>query len=104
MAEEYDKLVRDEIPKIIEENDEEPTIHFAEGTEYSARLAEKLDEEVTEYLESREIEELVDVLEVVHAIRKESGVSLETLQEKRREKAEQRGRFDEGVVLVRVER
>lgn len=104
MAEEFDKLVRDKIPQVIKENGEEPTIHLAEGDEYSERLAEKLDEEVTEYLESREVSELADVLEVVHAIRKDRGVTVEELQETRTQKAEKRGRFDEGFVLEQVER
>ncbi|MDZ7764838.1 MAG: nucleoside triphosphate pyrophosphohydrolase [Melioribacteraceae bacterium] len=104
MTEEFDKLVRDEIPQIIEKNGAMPIIHSAEGEEYSERLDEKLAEEVTEYLESGEVEELADVLEALHAIREERGVSLESLRNKRRQKAEQRGRFDEGIVLERVER
>lgn len=104
MTEEFDKLVRDKIPEVIEEKGEEPTIHLADDDEYSERLAEKLDEEVTEYLESREISELVDVLEVVHAIRKDRGVTVEELRDKRTQKAKQRGRFCEGIVLERVEK
>lgn len=104
MAEEFDKLVRDGIPQVIEANGEEPTIHLADGEEYSERLAEKLAEEVTEYLETREVSELADILEVVHAIREDRGVPLEELQEMRARKAEDRGRFEDGVVLERVER
>ena len=104
MTEEFDKLVRDGIPRIIEGSGETPITHSAEGDEYSERLDEKLAEEVTEYIESGEIEELADILEVLHAIREERGVSLESLRDKRRQKAQQRGRFDEGIVLERVER
>ncbi|QAU13621.1 hypothetical protein EKH57_13345 [Halorubrum sp. BOL3-1] len=104
MTEEFDKLVRDEVPRIIEQNGETPITHSAEGDKYSERLDEKLAEEVTEYLENGEVEELADVLEVLHAIREERGVSLESLRDKRRQKAERRGRFDEGIVLERVER
>ena len=103
MAREFDKLVRDEIPDVIESNGEDPTIHVVDGEEYSDRLVEKLDEEVQEYRDSRDVEELADVLEVVHAIRKERGISSDELAEIRSRKAEQRGRFDEGVVLERVE-
>lgn len=104
MAREFDKLVRDKIPEIIEEDGKEPEIHIADNGEYTERLVEKLDEEVSEFLESREIDELADILEVIHAIREDSGLSIEQLQKKREEKAEQRGRFDEGVVLQRVEK
>ncbi|MFC7074807.1 hypothetical protein ACFQJ7_15925 [Halovenus rubra] len=102
MSQEYDKLVRDKIPEIIEANDEDPTTYVADGEEYATRLGEKLTEEVTEYQKSGDIEELADILEVVHAIRENSGVSVDELQEIRDEKAEQRGRFEDGIVLERV--
>ena len=75
----------------------------ADEEEYTERLAAKLGEEVAEYRESRELDELADILEVVHAIRKNEGITSEELQELREEKAEQRGRFDERIVLERVE-
>jgi predicted house-cleaning noncanonical NTP pyrophosphatase (MazG superfamily) len=55
MVQEHDKLVRDKIPDIIRAADKEPTVHAVESDEYAERLAKKLDEEVTEYLESREV-------------------------------------------------
>ncbi|SFB91949.1 Predicted house-cleaning noncanonical NTP pyrophosphatase, all-alpha NTP-PPase (MazG) superfamily [Halobiforma haloterrestris] len=103
MAREYDKLVRDSIPEIIERNGETPVIHTAAEEEYERRLREKLDEEVAEFEESGDIEELADVLEVVYAIRDQKGISAERLEELRAEKARERGRFEEGVVLERVE-
>lgn len=103
MVQEFDKLVRNKIPEVIEENGEIPQTHLVDGEEYSERLIEKLEEEVAEYRESREIDELADILEVVHAIRKDRGMTLEELQDKRSQKAEQRGCFDEGIVLEQVE-
>jgi predicted house-cleaning noncanonical NTP pyrophosphatase (MazG superfamily) len=61
----YDKLVRDKIPNIIEENDEKPVYYVADDEEYRRRLNEKLKEEVDEYLESEDTEEIADILEVV---------------------------------------
>lgn len=69
MPRRYDTLVRDRIPERIEASGEHPVVHTAEGNEYERRLREKLDEEVREYRESRDVEEPADVLEVVHAIR-----------------------------------
>ncbi|GGN89482.1 nucleoside triphosphate pyrophosphohydrolase [Haloarcula pellucida] len=103
MARQYDKLVRDRIPEIIEKNGEEPITHTIERDEYATRLLEKLDEEVDEYREGCDIEELADILEVVHAIRKERGVTVEELQEIREQKAEQRGRFEDRIILDSVE-
>ncbi|GGL69029.1 nucleoside triphosphate pyrophosphohydrolase [Halocalculus aciditolerans] len=100
MTREYDKLVRDGIPGIIEEEGETPVTHVADGDEYEDRL---LDEEAAEYRESGDVEELADVLEVVHALRDLEGRSRDELETMRAEKAEERGRFSEGVVLERVE-
>ncbi|WP_135535291.1 nucleoside triphosphate pyrophosphohydrolase [Halostella pelagica] len=103
MAHEYDKLVRDRIPEIIEADGETPVIHAAEGTEYERRLREKLDEEIAEFYEDGRIEELADVLEVVYALCDLKGVSAERLEAIRAEKAEERGGFEERIVLDRVE-
>lgn len=103
MTTEYDKLVRDKIPEIIEENGEVPIIHTATEEEYGRCLIDKLDEEVAEYRESHEIEELADILEVIHAIREARGVTKEQLENTRAQKAEQCGRFEEKIVLERVE-
>ncbi|SFR50297.1 MULTISPECIES: nucleoside triphosphate pyrophosphohydrolase [Halorubrum] len=102
MAGEYDKLVRDEIPGIIEADGERPRTHVADEDEFADRLAEKLAEETAEYRESRDPEELADVLEVVHALRELDGLTAEQLEELRSEKAERRGRFDDRIVLERV--
>ncbi|MFB6235659.1 MAG: hypothetical protein ABEH81_06940 [Halopenitus sp.] len=102
MTREYDKLVRDAIPAIIEDDGEQPVVHTVTGAEYERRLDEKLAEEVAEYRDSRDVEELADILEVVHAIREQHGVSVEELQELRERKADERGRFDDGIVLERV--
>lgn len=103
MTRKYDKLVRDDIPEIIEASDETPITHTAEGEEYSERLVAKLEEEVAEYRESRTVEELADVLAVVHALREDHDVSTPQFEAIRAQKAADRGRFDDGVVLERVE-
>ncbi|WP_132058609.1 nucleoside triphosphate pyrophosphohydrolase [Halorussus amylolyticus] len=100
---EYDKLVRDRIPEIIRENDETPVTHLAEGTAYRERLREKLCEEAAEFRESADPEELADVLEVVAAIRDAEGFDPDELEQLREAKADERGRFEDGVVLERVE-
>lgn len=99
----YDKLVRDEIPAIIEGKGKVPVIHTATDEEFDRRLLEKLDEEVAEFRESGEVEELADVLEIVYTICEREGVSAEQLEAMREQKADERGGFEEGVVLERVE-
>lgn len=103
MAREYDKLVRDRIPQVVREDGETPIVHEAEGEEYRDRLASKLLEEAEEYAESRRVEELADVLEVLDAIQAARALEDGELSRLRVEKAEERGRFDKGIVLERVE-
>lgn len=103
MGRKYDKLVRDDIPEIIEANNETPVTHVAEGEEYDRRLLAKLDEEVTEYKEEREPAELADVLEVVYALCEQHERSTDDIEELREQKADERGRFSEGIVLDRVD-
>ncbi|MFC4451623.1 nucleoside triphosphate pyrophosphohydrolase [Halorussus aquaticus] len=100
---EHDKLVRDRIPEVVRENDETPVTHVADGEEYRRRLREKLCEEAEEFREDGDPEELADVLEVVAAIRDATESDREELERLLEEKAEERGRFDDGVVLERVE-
>ncbi|WP_257299430.1 nucleoside triphosphate pyrophosphohydrolase [Haloarchaeobius sp. FL176] len=100
---EYDKLVRDRIPEVVRENDETPVTHTVDGEAYRERLREKLVEEATEFRDDPTVEELGDVLDVVAAIREAEPVDEGDLQRKRRAKAAQRGGFEDGVVLDRVE-
>lgn len=104
MVDEYDKLVRDDVPGMIEADGDEPRTHVAEGEEYRERLHDKLDEEVAEFHESADPEELADVVEVVLALADAYGSSETELDELRRAKAAERGRFEQGIVLEAVRR
>jgi predicted house-cleaning noncanonical NTP pyrophosphatase (MazG superfamily) len=99
----YDKLVRDRIPEVIRDNGETPHTHTESGEDYERRLADKLVEEATEYRESGALEELADVLAVLDALCAYRGLSRERLDEKRAEKAADRGGFTDGIVLDHVE-
>lgn len=100
---EYHKLVRDKIPEIIEQSGETPVTHIAEGPEYQMRLREKLCEEAEEFRESGNPEELGDVLDVLEAIRAAEEIDREELTRLRKQKSSDRGGFEEGIVLERVE-
>jgi predicted house-cleaning noncanonical NTP pyrophosphatase (MazG superfamily) len=103
MDREYDKLVRDRIPEIIEADGETPITHVADDEEYRRRLHDKLDEEVAEYRESGRPDELADVLEVVYALGRIHDCSEDEIRENRRQKAAERGGFDDRIVLEGVE-
>lgn len=99
----YNKLVRDRIPDIIRRQGETPQVKILDAPEYRQALECKLEEEVAEYRQSKELEELADILEVVYAICKAGGHSVEALQQLQEEKKQQRGGFDEHILLVSKE-
>jgi len=100
----FDKLVRDDIPDVIEDNGERPRTHVATGEEYRRRLHEKLDEEVAEFHEDPGAAELADVREVLGALQACHDIDEDDVTVRQREKADERGRFEDGVVLEAVER
>ncbi|RDZ54831.1 hypothetical protein C5C07_04740 [Haloferax sp. Atlit-4N] len=103
MPREYDKLVRDDIPRIIRESGETPVVHVADDEEFDRRLREKLVEEAEEFAESGRPEELADVYAVVDAVLDRCDEDWEWVETVAREKAAERGGFEDGVVLERVE-
>ena len=65
----YDKLVRDRIPEIIELSGKQCIIEYCnDNIELKRRLVEKLSEEGEEYLENFAEEELADLLQVVYSL------------------------------------
>jgi predicted house-cleaning noncanonical NTP pyrophosphatase (MazG superfamily) len=98
----YNKLVRDKIPEIILKDNELPSTRILNDEEYIQELNKKLQEEVNEYLEAENIEEMVDILEVIRAILEHKGVTYEEIEEKRIKKATKRGAFKEKIYLEKV--
>ncbi|AJA49161.1 hypothetical protein CPAST_c30950 [Clostridium pasteurianum DSM 525 = ATCC 6013] len=98
----YNKLVRDKIPQIIEASGKKFETRAASKEEQAELLEKKLQEEVNEFIEDKNLEELADVMEVLFGLAKNLGYSEEDLVKERLEKREERGGFDEGVVLERV--
>lgn len=98
----YNKLVRDRIPEIIESNGKKCVYSTLSDEEYLARLDEKLNEELAEYQESKSMEELADLLEVVRAVAAARGSSIEEVEAIRRDKAAKRGGFEKKILLTEV--
>lgn len=95
----HDKLVRDKIIEIIQAQGGQADFYTAELREYGERLRAKLAEEVLEYLESGETEELADMLEVIHSLTALEGTNREQLQLIQTKKREERGGFEKRIVL-----
>ncbi|MBR1710533.1 MAG: nucleoside triphosphate pyrophosphohydrolase [Clostridia bacterium] len=98
----YDKLVRDKIPDVIRASGKEPVSDLLSKEEMLPTLGRKLQEEVTEYLESRDIEEIADVLEVLHGIAYHMGISWDDVEATRLQKRNERGGFENGIRLLEV--
>ena len=96
---EFYKLVRDKIPQIIEDNNETCKTRILSDEEYLLELNEKIQEELQEYLESGDIEELADLEEVLRAILEVKGYSYEEFEKIRNQKVEKRGAFKERIFL-----
>lgn len=98
----YNKLIRDLIPEIIEKSGKTAVVQTLTKNQYLAKLNEKLSEELQEYQESKNFEELADILEVVYAIVKTRGHSIEELEQIRIAKGQNRGYFEKKLLLVEV--
>jgi predicted house-cleaning noncanonical NTP pyrophosphatase (MazG superfamily) len=98
----YNKLVRDRIPQIIESKGSTCTYRILEKEEYVLMLERKLHEETREYTEDPSIEELTDILEVVLALAEHHGISIEELEQTRRNKVQERGAFRKRILLEQV--
>ncbi len=102
----YNKLVRDKIPQIIATSCKQLRTKVLAQDEYVVQLKLKLAEESAEYLEATNdetaLEELADLLEVIHALAAEHGATWDELELMRQKKADQRGGFKERVYLIDV--
>ena len=102
MKKTYNKLIRDRIPEIIVKAGHESKVRILHDDEYFTSLCKKLQEEVDEFQESRALEELADIMEVVLALAAVEGKTPEDLEVLRLQKREKRGGFEEGVFLEEV--
>ena len=98
----YHKLVRDRIPEIIEKDGKSCVWSVLSEGDYMTLLDEKLGEELAEYRESKSMEELADLLEVMRAVAAARGSSIGEVEEIRRRKAEKRGGFEKRILLEEV--
>ncbi len=103
----YNKLVRDKIPQIIEQSGKKFSTKILNDQDYIKYLQQKSYEELDEYCaaETNEdaVEELADLLEIIHSLAYQHGSSIEEVEKVREKKAEKRGGFEEKIFLIEVE-
>ena len=100
MTRKYNKLVRDRIPEVIMSSGQECKTRILADEEYLRMLDAKLDEELAEYHNDQNIEELADLLEVVYALAELHGASEKKLNSIRTKKKRERGGFAKKILLV----
>jgi predicted house-cleaning noncanonical NTP pyrophosphatase (MazG superfamily) len=100
----HGKLVRDRIPEIIQASGADFQVRIAGPDELPGLLRDKLVEETREVIGAADdrsvVEELADVLEVIHAYASCLGIGPRELDRVREGKRTRCGGFAAGVVLI----
>ena len=103
MRKQYEKLVRDQIPELIEISGGTPCCSVLTREDYEKALRWKLCEEAAEYQYSGDPEELADLLEVIEAICQDRRITWADLTSMKVRKYENRGGFRERILLHYVD-
>ena len=106
MEKTYNKLVRDNIPEIIEKNGEKPFFRELNEQEYWEYLLKKDEEELQEVKEASSREErkkeLADKLELLIAMASYNGFSLQDIINEAHIKKSKNGGFEKRLLLEKV--
>lgn len=102
----FNKLVRDNIPSIIENNNEVAIIKTLNEEEFRVELLKKLQEECTEVVSAKSkeefLEELADVLEIINTLAKLENKTLDDITCIAAKKCEKRGSFEKRIFLEKT--
>lgn len=93
----YNKLVRDKIPQILDTKSVVYEKRTATEEEYKTELIKKLREELEEFEVAGDVEELADIMEVVEALKLLP--EYRDAEEARIKKKEERGGFEQRIIL-----
>ena len=96
----YNKVVRDNIPEIIQKDGHTCNIKTLPDEKFLIEIEKKLSEEVIEYQNDKNPEELADILEVIYRIAKLQGISKEELEKIQIKKSKERGSFEKNIYLI----
>ena len=96
----HNKAIRDKIPEIIKKEGHSCNVKTLSDEGFLAELEKKLSEEITEYQDGKNPEELADIIEIIYQIAKLGGISKEELEKIRIKKFEERGGFEDNLFLI----
>ena len=100
---EYNKLVRDNVPKLIEESGRKQKSKVLNDHEYEQALMDKIVEEIEEYRISKNEEEIADIYEVLDCLVKLKDYEPMHIDYLRLIKREARGSFINKILLETIE-
>lgn len=103
MRREYNKLVRDRIPELIQKSGYQFDTTTLSETEYRQALRDKLIEEAHEVAQATDrhlVTELADLLEVVEALMESYGIDDERILLERDQKRAEKGGFERKIKLL----
>lgn len=99
----YNKLIRDNNVKLMEDKGCKVTYEILDDKRYGQELDKKLHEEVSEYLADYSVEEMADVMEVIYAMLDFRGITMEEVDKVRLNKRNLKGAFKNKIFLKDVE-
>lgn len=106
MRKEYNKLVRDRIPEILQQNGLAYQVATLLETEYRKALRQKLIEEAQEASEASESDlavEIADLYEVIDALMVTYGIQREAVVAEQLKRRTERGSFEKRLKLLWTE-
>lgn len=98
----YNKAIRDKIPEIIRNSGNQCDVKKISDLEFLNAMEKKLHEELAEYEETKSVEELVDLLEVIYRIAELKGINQKEIASMRKQKNDERGGFSKNLFLIKT--
>lgn len=93
------KLVRDYVPEILREDNQNPIIKVLDDYEYEPALHKEMSQILKEYFETGDITKLVDLGEVMHALLDFKGITIKEYQDLRLQKLAKEGSYKKRIFL-----
>lgn len=102
----HHKIVRNNVPTLLEQKKITATTRvLTDNLEVEWALTKKLAEETQEFIAAapaQQLEELADVLEVIHAILAAKKIPFEVLEQARLDKKHRNGSFSHNIFLIKT--
>ena len=98
----FELLIRDRVPAIIEKSGRNVIVEQASPSEFKELLHFKLNEVLSHYDSSHDILDLIKVIDVVEALAKLEGYSEEDVLKIREDIVKKKGSYDKRLVLKEI--